>query len=271
MKIGIRAHDYGKMPINEMARKLKKNGYQCVQLAMPKAFTEVDSLEDIPQSVLEEIRDVFGKNDIEISVLSCYMDIGSPNEEIRKRAVQMIKKCLKYSKIVGAKVVGTETACEILDKKEEKKRRYFYMVESLKEIVEEAARLETRLAVEPVYCHPLCDLGTVMRVMDEIDDEKHLRMIFDASNVLIPEKLMDQDRYWTCWLEGVGRYIEAIHVKDIVFGEDGKSCLTPLGKGVLQYDTIFRWLSENRPDMPLIREEMKREYEQEDLLFLKKI
>lgn len=38
MKIGVRAHDYGKMEIEELAEVLHKEGYQAAQLALPKAF-----------------------------------------------------------------------------------------------------------------------------------------------------------------------------------------------------------------------------------------
>lgn len=36
MKIGVRAHDYGRREIAQMAEVLEREGYQSVQLALPK-------------------------------------------------------------------------------------------------------------------------------------------------------------------------------------------------------------------------------------------
>ena len=37
MKIGVRAHDYGRMEIEKLAEVLRAQGYDGAQLAMPKA------------------------------------------------------------------------------------------------------------------------------------------------------------------------------------------------------------------------------------------
>ena len=56
MKIGVRAHDYGKMKIEELAQTLHERGYNCAQLALPKAFVEIDSYDDITLAHLDKIR-----------------------------------------------------------------------------------------------------------------------------------------------------------------------------------------------------------------------
>ena len=59
MKIGVRAHDYGKMEIEDLARVLHEEGYDAAQLALPKAFTGIGSYEDITPAHLERIRRAF--------------------------------------------------------------------------------------------------------------------------------------------------------------------------------------------------------------------
>ena len=59
MKIGARAHDFGKMTIENMANLLKQKGYECTQLALPRAFTEIDSFHGIRTEHLERIRQTF--------------------------------------------------------------------------------------------------------------------------------------------------------------------------------------------------------------------
>ena len=270
MKIGVRAHDYGKMEIEKLAETLHAEGYEAAQLALPKAFAGIDSYEDITLSNLERIRNAFEKNGIEIPVFGCYMDLGNPDETVRQAAVKTLKMCLAYSKEVGAKVVGTETAYPHLSK-EEKAAWYPHMIDSVQRVVEEAQKLDVKLAIEPVYWHPLENLEAVLDVMEQVGDEKHLRMIFDASNLLEFPDTTDQNAYWSQWLENIGSYIEAMHIKDFYFDENGKYCPTPLGKGAIDYTAISNWLHENRPDMYLLREEMNPQIAQDDIQFMKNL
>lgn len=268
MKIGVRAHDYGKMEIEKLAETLHQEGYEAAQLALPKAFAGIDSYEDITLSHLERIRGAFEKYGIEIPVFGCYMDLGNPDDGIRRTAVETLKRCLSYSKEVGAKVVGTETAYPRLGKKE-KVLWYPHMADSIKRCVEEACRLDVKLAIEPVYWHPLDSLEAVQDVMEQVGDEQHLRMIFDASNLLEYPDTTDQQAYWSEWLTHTGKYIEAMHIKDFCLDESGQYCPARLGEGVIQYEAISRWLHENRPDMYLLREEMNPAYAAQDIAFMR--
>lgn len=268
MKIGVRAHDYGKMEIEDLAERLHNEGYEAAQLALPKAFVGIDTYEDIKLSHLERIRRSFEDCKVDIPVFGCYQDLGNPDEEIRKKAVDTVKMCLAYSKEVGARVVGTETAYPRLDT-EAKKLWKPHMLDSIKRVVDEAARIDVKLAIEPVYWHPLDSLEVVMEVMDSINDEKHLRMIFDASNLLEFPDTTDQHKYWSQWLETAGKYIEAMHIKDFKLDESGSYVPTLLGEGVIDYTAIKEWLHNYAPDMYLLREEMNPATAARDIEYLR--
>ena len=270
MKIGVRAHDYGRMEIEKMAEILHAQGYDGAQLALPKAFTGIRRYEDITLGHLERIRRAFEKYHLEIPVFGCYMDLGNPDPVVRDHAVRTLKKCLVYGKEVGAGVVGTETAYPHLNR-QEKAQWYSYMLDSIKRAAEEAVRLDVKLAIEPVYWHPLEHLEAVLDVMDQVGEPEHLRMIFDASNLLQFPDTTDQKAYWGEWLKYTGKYIEAMHIKDFYFDENGGYCPVLLGEGVIQYETISRWLHENRPDLFLLREEMNPDFDAEDIEFMRKL
>lgn len=270
MKIGVRAHDYGKMEIEEAAQTLHQEGYQAAQLAFPKVFVGINSYDDITLDHLERVRKAFDKWEIEIPVFGCYMDLGNPDESVRSYAVDTLKKCLAYSKEAGAKVVGTETAYPHLNPSE-KAKWYPYMLDSLKRVMEEAVRLDAKLAIEPVYWHPLEDLDAVQDVIGQIGDKEHLRIIFDPSNLLRFPVPADQNAYWQEWLQNIGSYIEAVHIKDFYYDANGQYCPTPLGKGIIQYDAISGWLRQNCPDMYLLREEMDPQIAAEEIAFMKKL
>ena len=58
------------------------------------------------------------------------MDLGNPDDEVRKNAVDTFKKCLKFNQILGASIVGTETAYPRLSL-EEKQIWHPYMMDSV--------------------------------------------------------------------------------------------------------------------------------------------
>ena len=269
-KIGVRAHDYGKRSPADLAKVLHEEGYQCAQLALPKVIAGIDSYADITLKHLEQIRENFEKYNLEIPVFSCYMDLGNPDPTVRSYALDTMKKCLAYSKEVGARVVGTETAYPRLSR-EEKKLWHPYMMDSIKACVEEAARLDVKLAIEPVHSHPLQNLETVLEVFDAIKDPAHLRMIFDMSNLLPSPDTTDQKTYWKEWLDATGEYIEACHIKDFILDESGSYCGTLLGEGVLDYGPLSAWIKTQPKDVYLLREEIDPKTAQQDIAYIRQL
>lgn len=270
MKIGVRAHDYGKRKIDEMAVLLHDEEYQAAQLALPKAFMGIDSYDQITSRHLEQIRRAFDKNGIQIPVFGCYMDLGNPDQEVRRYAVETLKKCLSLGRELGAKVVGTETAYPHLNP-EQRKQWKPYMEDSVKRVMEEAVRVDMPLALEPVYWHPLTDLDTTEEVIDMIGDKDHLRLIFDASNLMEFPEHTDQDQLWTVWLERVGEYVDVLHIKDFSLGPGRVYQPEALGNGVMEYRAISRWLKRQNRELYLLREEMNLLFAKEDLAFMRKL
>ena len=42
IRVGVRAHDFGKLPADELARRIAATGMSCVQLAVSKAIAGLD-------------------------------------------------------------------------------------------------------------------------------------------------------------------------------------------------------------------------------------
>lgn len=270
MRIGVRAHDYGKLEIEQLAQTLHSRGYQCAQLTLPKAMAGINSINDITYRHLERVRTSFEHYQIDIAVFGCYVDLSNPDEETRRNAVNALKKCLAFGKEVGAKCVGTETAYGGQNA-EQKKYRFPFMLDAIKEVVEEAARLDMKLGLEPVDYYPLDGIEAAQRVFDTIQDPQHMGLIFDPCNVLGMSIVDTQEKHWAAWMDAVGKYIDSVHVKDVVFNENGNRIQTPLGKGVARYEEISRWLHANKPDMYMIRDEMNIAMDTEDIAFMKKL
>lgn len=268
MKIGVRAHDYGRHDVKEYAKLLHEEGYDTVQLAIPKAFNGVERYEDITDALLYEIRDAFAAEQVEIAVLGCYMDLGNPKEEVREYAVKTFCDCLRYSKILGAKVTGSETAYPHLSKLE--KQQWFpTMMDSLKLLRDEAEYLGVNMAIEPVAWHPLTDVETTLEVLKQLDSNR-VKIIFDPANVMERPAEVVQSAYWKRCFETLGDYIEAIHLKDFEVDEAGNYIATLLGEGCMEYTELENWLK-THPDMPVLREEMNIAHAKRELEFMRQM
>lgn len=157
-RIGCRAHDYGKLPAAALAATLRAKGYNAAQLAMPRAIAGIEDFSHITDQQLAEIRTAFAAQDVEISVLSCYQDLSAPDADIRRTAVDTVKRTLGCAKVLGAKMVGSETAWGACTDEEKAARRPL-MLDSIARITEEAARLNVVFAVESVDVHPPLHTG----------------------------------------------------------------------------------------------------------------
>lgn len=118
MKYGCRAHDYGSFTAQELARTLADQGYNAAQLAMSKAIRGIADMNGISPEQLEEIRTAFAEADVEITVLSCYRDLSSPDDGTRTAAVADVCRALHYQKATGAKQVGSESSCRFLSEEQ---------------------------------------------------------------------------------------------------------------------------------------------------------
>ena len=56
MYIGLRAHDYGKQPLEDLFSKISGDGFHAIQLAIPKAIEGINSLDDVDENLLQEIK-----------------------------------------------------------------------------------------------------------------------------------------------------------------------------------------------------------------------
>ena len=106
MLVAARTHDYGKQPVDYLAKLLRSESIEAAQLVLPKAFSEINSYEEVTPQLVERIRRNFEEEKIKIQILGCYMDLGNPDDEVRKNAVDTFKKCLKFNFVVDKTLNG---------------------------------------------------------------------------------------------------------------------------------------------------------------------
>lgn len=270
MKYGCRAHDYGKQNASALSQVLRDAGYDAAQLAIPRAIEGIDSYADINEPCLMKIKEAFGDADIEISVLSCYMDLTAPDEAARLAGVENVCHRLHDLKALGARQVGSETSHHALTP-DEKAAAVPRMLDSVLRIVEEAARIDAVFAVEPVDFHPLDSPEILQKLLETVGDPMHLKVIFDPVNLLNTGTVMHQDEAWKSWTQVIGKQLGAMHIKDAYVLSDGTRQLMPLGQGEMDYRAIAAWLHRDYPDIPLIRDEVMLPNAADDLKFMQKL
>lgn len=269
-KICCRAHDYGRHSAHRLAGILHDAGYRAAQLAMPRAIEGITDYEHITLQQLAGIRTAFDAQAVELSVLGCYQDLSDPDPDKRAAAVANVRQVLAWQNSVGGRCVGSETSYLHLDAEQRAARRPF-AEDSILRIVEAAAKSDAVFAVEPVYWHPLDSLEAVQHLMDRVADPQHLHFIFDPANLLEFHDIPRQETLWQDWLSLIGPRVDAMHIKDFVYGSshdyDTYTPL-PLGKGSLRYEAISDWLHCQKRDIPLLREEVLLPHAAEDIAFM---
>lgn len=270
MTYGCRAHDFGRHSAAGLAQILHEVGYDSAQLAMPRGIEGIDDYEHITPEQLADIRAGFAASGVEIGVLSCYQDLSDFDADARLAGVARVKKCLAYRNALGARQVGSETACRFVAE-EDKAKAFDLALDSILRIVEEAARLDSVYAVEAVRFHPLCTPERLRKVRDTVADPKHLHFIFDPVNLLDASTAPCQLETWREWMDVIGADLGAMHIKDGRVLADGSQLLTPLGEGIMDYSEISVWLHRDHPDVPLIRDETMLDCAKADLAFMRKL
>lgn len=269
MKFGVRAHDYGRYTARQLAEILKKEEFQAIQLAVPKAVDGMNSYGSLTEAQLGEIRQAFEQVEIEISVLGCYIDLSSRDRQMRERQMEEFCRAMECCRFLGAGMVGTESSYGIIPM-EEKKQTWNLVADGVLRIVEQAEKIGVDVGIEPVAAHTLYSPEWTRKLLDQVGSPR-LNVIFDPVNLLTPESVSDQERLWKSCFELFGKEIAAVHLKDFQMDENGTFIPCQLGTGLMEYEDIFSWLHQEKPDISILREEMVVEKSHLDIAYMKEL
>jgi len=271
MKIGVRAHDFGRFnALDKQAETIKKAGFDCVQYAPAKAIEGLEHFDAITPEVLHEIKGAFVKHDVEITVLGCYIEPSLPDESDRLNNVRIFKDNLSHAKFLGVPIVGTETTgLSIHATYAERESAYARLKDSVLRMTEKAEAENVLIGIEPVAEHTLNTPVLTRRLLDEIGSDK-LRIIFDPVNMVLPHNIHQQDHIFKEMLELLGDKIEVMHIKDTAIENKSKAWRN-IGKGVINYKLIFNWLKKNKPNIRLLREDVKMDSYDKDISAMKSL
>ena len=271
MRIGVRAHDFGRFRVlAQQAETIKKAGFDCVQYAPAKAIEGLSHFDAITSEVLHEIKAAFTRHNVEITVLGCYIEPSLEDNAERLNNVRIFIDNLSHAKFLGVPIVGTETTnLSINATPAERESAYARLKDSVQHMAEKAEAENVLIGIEPVADHTLNTPALTRRLLDEVGSDK-LRVIFDPVNLVLPQTIQDQNHIFTEMLELLGDKIEVMHIKDTAI-ENGKKAWRKIGEGVINHALIFDWLKKNKPDIRLLREDAKMDSYHEDISAMKNL
>ena len=275
MDIGIRLHDTIGGTLKERLRYVKDQGFSCVHLALSKTI-EGFRMEDAPRRLAdpafaEEIREAFESTGLRIAVLGCYLAMTNPDPEQLLRTREIYFAHLKFARMIGAEMVGTETPAPanapFASAPSNSEEGFRLFMDALKPIVRRAEEEGVVLAVEPVWSHIISTPERAQRVLEEIPSD-HLKIILDAVNLISPENAGKKVEIVEDAITRLGDRVSLLHMKDFRL-QDGKMKSIACGTGEMQYEQLLRFAGERKLAMTL--EDTRPENAEAARLFLEEI
>lgn len=275
MSFGMRGHDLGgKQNFSEFLEKVKKNDINFVQLAFKKSISDINfSLGNYNPGLGYFIKNNLDKNDIHVAVLGCYINPTNPIEAKRQEAVATFIEHLKYARMLGADMVGTETGRYDPSLKivpyTYTEGAYQLLLKSMREIVAAAEKLGVIVGVEGVATHTLYSPEMMQRFLRDINSP-NVEVILDAVNLLDINNYNEQEKIIDRAFEYYGDRISVLHVKDFKV-ENNEVKFEQVGEGLFNYEHLFRHVKAKKPHITMLIENSNEARYKSDCEYLQKI
>lgn len=265
MQLGIRLHDTKSLPFEERIADVHNLGFTCGHLALGKVIKEFSTADEaLTPGLAMYLRNVFARNQVDIAVLGCYLNLANPNPEQLEKITNRYKAHIRFASWLGCGVVGTETGCpnetytHVPECASEEALQLF--IKNLRPVVKYAENMGVVMAIEPVKKHIVCTPERARRVLDEIASP-NLQIIFDPVNLLDITNYQDRETVFAEAITLLGEDVAMVHLKDFCV-EDNALKAVGAGLGEMDYTAILRFMKERKPFIHATLENTKPENNQ---------
>ncbi|MDR2534500.1 MAG: sugar phosphate isomerase/epimerase [Treponema sp.] len=259
IRIGLRAHDYGPLPPEQLADTLTAFKPASIQLALSKAFPIAPGPGGLSPGYAKKIRQVFEHRHISIAVLGCYINPVHPDPEERNLMLRRFEEHLRFARDFDCSIVGTETGSLNPDcswhPDTQKPETFDVFCSSLERLLNTAEKCGALVGIEPVADQHTIDSIERMSLILERFPSPSLKVIYDPVN-LIPQKGLDQSQnaFFTQAFDVFGDHIAAIHAKDFRIDQGKKRGDLPSGTGDLNYTGLLSIVMHRKPGIDILLE-----------------
>lgn len=276
LRLGVRGHDMPKAPFDELVKSISDAGFCCTQLALAKAIRDFDiSSGAMTSGMADYMKKVFEKNNVSVSVLGCYKNLATPDENQLKKTIDSYMHHIRFAKFLECGMVGTETGAVNTEYKftpeNHTDKALHIFIDNLKYVVEYAEKMGVCIGIEPVYTHIMSTPERTRKVLDAVNSP-NLRIILDPINLLNAENEKNHEKLVEEAFELFGDEIDVIHLKDYFVGENGKieyENLT-IGEGNFNFPHFFGILKAKKPFINVLLEASTPENVQASCAFIRK-
>jgi len=273
IRIGVRAHDFGRLSAGELATRIAAKQMVCAQLAPGKAIAGLELKPGVLSPGLAfDIGSAFQKHGVQIAVLGCYVNPIHPDPTVRKSLLGLFKEHLRYARDFGNGLVALETGSVDADYSPHPDNHgeiaFQESLASIAELVAEAEKFGVIVGIEAVTSHVVSTPQKMRRMLDAVGSN-NLQVVFDPVNLLSLENHREQERIIGESLELFGDRIAAIHAKDFVV-ENGQFRFARAGLGKLRHDLVMKFAVKEKPGINILLEDANEETAQECALFLRR-
>lgn len=272
LHLGVRAHDFGVLPLEELLYRLKHYGFTHVQLAVRKSFPDsVASAAVLSPGSASYFGNAFRQAGIHITVLGCYVNIIAPDPVQRAEALDSFATHLRLARDFGASLVGTETGSvgAGYTKDNFTVEAYQTVVRSVRTMVEEAERFGATVGIEAGQNHPLHSAPLAHKLLEDVSSN-NLQIILDCANLMSPDNHGRQAEVVAEALKLLGNRIAVVHLKDYKL-DHGKIVIVPPGMGELDFRPILRYMKYERPHIHGILESTPESCMADSIAYLKQL
>lgn len=257
MKLGVRAHDFGKLPVDELAAQIARHGLTCVQLAPTKAIAGFDTdAGRLSPGFATHVRDAFQRHGVQVAVIGCYINLGDRDEASRRPQLERFKEHLRFARDFGCSIVGTETGSLNADfsrhPENQGEEAFQIVLASVRELVREAEKFGVFVCIEAVERYVISTPARLRRLIDEVNSP-NLQVIYDPVNLLWSTNHERQAEIVSEAHTLLGDRICIVHAKDFTIA-DGQFQELPAGRGTLDYARVLRWVKERKPHINVLLE-----------------
>lgn len=258
MQIAFRTHDLGVKGAENAVQKCNNCGITAVQL-VPYKF--IDEIPYKPNALTEQAAAELGRalkeGGITVGLIGAYFNPVHSNKEKVASCKAVFKDYLKYSKLLGCNIVGSETGSfnddkwtyNPLNRTEEALQT---VIETFTELADYAKSVGAYIGMEGAAGHVCWNVATLKRAVDGVNRD-NVKVIFDIYNYLDET---NHSRYLEILDEGLKTFagrIVVFHLKDYVM-QDGKVKQVPPGQGLFDYPAILKRIKAYDKDAILVLE-----------------
>ena len=259
IQIGLRAHDFGKMPPDQLADIIAAHHLATIQLNLGKAIIPAPEPGTLSSVYAGRIRKIFNDRNISIAVLSCYINPVHPDREQREKQLKIFEEHLRYARDFGCTLVGTETGslnpdC-LFHPETEKEETFELLCSSIERPVNYAEKYGSVVAVEAMaHYHTVSTVEKMEKLLLRFPSPS-LKVIWDLVNLIPITGLEEsQEHFFTRVLDMVGDKIAVIHAKDFRMQGGVKKGDLSTGTGELDWMALLKLLQQRKDGIDIILE-----------------